>query len=221
MVDLRCKIIFLWRHRSEKRRKHPNSIITLLRPLGRIRPKRIHLGIPLISPRRGAFELACIQQTVTHCGMHASIFSHTWTTRGAGSLVYVRVGSGRFLAGEDICGATDHFQRFWNDCGRKRVIQLLRRPVLNNPLTPIGSNSTQENSPRNSLDFAAIAGAFELACMQHDTLRHACIDFFTYLNDQGSRQSGLCPSRERSVPGRRGHMWGYRSFPAVLKRLRA
>ena len=39
-------------------------------------------------------------------------FSHTPTTRGAGSLVYVRVGSGQFLAGEDICGPTDHFQRF-------------------------------------------------------------------------------------------------------------
>ena len=26
--------------------------LTLSRPLGRIRPKRIHLGIPLISPRR-------------------------------------------------------------------------------------------------------------------------------------------------------------------------
>ena len=30
---------------------------------------------------------------------------------------------------------------------------------------------------------------------------HASI-FFTYLDDQESRQSGLCPSRERSVPGR-------------------
>ena len=27
--------------------------------------------------------------------------------------------------------------------------------MLNNPLTPIGSNSIQENSPRNSPDFAA------------------------------------------------------------------
>ena len=60
----------------------------------------------------------------THCGMLASIFSHTWRTKGAGSLVYVRVGSGRFLADEDICGATDHFQRFLNGCGRKRVINV-------------------------------------------------------------------------------------------------
>ena len=36
-------------------------------------------------------------------------------------LVYVKVGSGRFLADEDICGATDHIQRFLNGCGRKRV----------------------------------------------------------------------------------------------------
>ena len=28
------------------------AVLTLLRPLGRIRPKRIHLGIPPISPRR-------------------------------------------------------------------------------------------------------------------------------------------------------------------------
>ena len=87
-------------------------IITLLRPLGRIRPKRIHLGIPPISPRRRR----------DWAGLHAA-----------------------------------------------------------------------------------------------DTLRHACIDFLTYLDDQGSQQSGLCPSRERSVPGRRGHMWGYQSLPAVLK----
>ena len=87
--------------------------------------------------------------------------------------------------------------------------------VCINLLTPIGSNSTQENSPRNCPRFCRIDGAFELACMQH-----AGIDFFTYLDDPGSRQSGLCPSREQSVPNRRGHMWGYWSFPAVLKRLR-
>ena len=49
-----------------------------------------------------------------------------------------------------------------------------------------------------------------------DTLRH---DFFTYSDDHGSRQSGLCSRRERSVPGRRGHMWAYQSFPAFLKQL--
>ena len=64
-------------------------------------------------------------------------------------------------------------------------------------------------SPRRRRDWAGLHAA--------DTVRHASIDFFTYLDDQGSRQSGLCPSRERSVPGRRGHMWGYRSLPAVLK----
>ena len=39
-----------------------------------------------------------------------------------------------------------------------------------------------------------------------DTLRHACIDFFTYSDDHPSRLSGLCPSRERSLPSRRGHV---------------
>ena len=52
-------------------------------------------------------------------GMHASIFSHTQTTTRAGSLVYVRVGSGSYRAGEDICGPTDHFQQFRNGYGRK------------------------------------------------------------------------------------------------------
>ena len=54
--------------------------------------------------------------------MHAWIFSHTPTTTRAGSLVYVRVGSGQFRAGQDICGPTDHFQWFWDDCGHKRVM---------------------------------------------------------------------------------------------------
>jgi hypothetical protein len=41
----------------------------------------------------GASRLACTQQT--HCGMHTSFFSHTQMTTRAGSLVYVRVESGR------------------------------------------------------------------------------------------------------------------------------
>ena len=113
----------------------------------------------------------------THCGMHASIFSHIWTTRGAGTLVYVRVGSGRFLAGEDICGATDHFQRFWSGCGRKRVIQLLRRScwiTLSRPLGIILPKRIHPGippiSPRRRRDWAGLHAA--------DTLRHACIDFF-------------------------------------------
>ena len=50
----------------------------------------------------GAIELACMQQT--HCGIVLCMrFFHIFgLTRGVGSLVYVRVGSGRFLAGEDI-----------------------------------------------------------------------------------------------------------------------
>ena len=57
--------------------------------------------------------------------------------------------------------------------------------VLNNPLTPIGSNSTEENSPRNSPDFAASPARWAVLHAT-DTLRHACIDFFTYSDDQGS-----------------------------------
>ena len=54
-----------------------------------------------------------------------------------------------------------------------------------------------------------------------NTLWHACIDFLTYSDDHASQQSGLCPSRERSLSGGRGYMRTYRSFPAVLKWLRA
>ena len=50
-----------------------------------------------------------------------------------------------------------------------------------------------------------------------DTLWHSFIDLFTYSDDQGSLQSGLCLSRERSLPSRRGHMWAYRSFPAAFE----
>ena len=42
----------------------------------------------------GGSHLACTQQT--HCGMHASIFSHTQTTTRAGSLGHARVESGRW-----------------------------------------------------------------------------------------------------------------------------
>ena len=58
-------------------------------------------------------------------------------------------------------------------------------PVTNvNPLTPIGSNSTQENSPRNSPNFAA-SPARRAGLHAADTLRHACIDFFHTLGRPG------------------------------------
>ena len=92
--------------------------------MGRIRPKRIHLGIPLISPHCQRV-LAGLHAADTL--RHARIdFFHTLRrpTTGAGSLVYAPPPSwewSRSQAGEDICGPTDHFQRFWKGCGRKRV----------------------------------------------------------------------------------------------------
>ena len=53
---------------------------------------------------------ACTQQT--HCGMHASIFSHIQMTTRAGSLVHVRVESSHDQPGKDISGPTDPFQLF-------------------------------------------------------------------------------------------------------------
>ena len=60
--------------------------LTLLRPLGRIRPTRIHLGIPpdfAASPAHFGWPAGqCTQQT--HCDMHASIFFlHTQMTTPA------------------------------------------------------------------------------------------------------------------------------------------
>ena len=58
-------------------------------------------------------------------------------------------------------------------------------------VNPLGSNSTQENSPRNSPDFASSPARFGWPAHSKHTAA-ACIDFFTYSDDHGSRQSGLC-----------------------------
>ena len=50
-----------------------------------------------------------------------------------------------------------------------------------------------------------------------DTLWHAYIDFLTYSDDHPSRQSGLCPSRERSRTSTKDINGLYRSFPAVFE----
>ena len=48
-----------------------------------------------------------------------------------------------------------------------------------------------------------------------DTLHHAYIDFLTYSDNHPSRQSGLCPSRERSRTSTKDINGLYRLFPAV------
>ena len=139
----------------------------------------------------------------THCGMHASIFSHIWTTRGAGSLVYVRVESGRFLAGEDICGATDHFQRFWNGCGRKRDKQLLRRSCWITLLRPLGIIRPKTSHPGHSPDFSTSPTWLSWHCMQQTHCgMHASIFSHTWTT-RGAGSLVLCPSQKQSVPGRR------------------
>ena len=99
----------------------------------------------------------------------------------AGSLDYARVESGRSSGDEEIWGFTDHFQQFWNSCGRKRVII----NNINNPLTTIGSYTTHENSPGNSPDFVTPASRFgwparsrhAVACMHRFShiLRASCV----------------------------------------------
>ena len=56
-------------------------------------PRELTYELTRVRRFAGAFWLACTQQT--HCGMHASIFLHTQIITRAGSLVYVRVESGR------------------------------------------------------------------------------------------------------------------------------
>ena len=56
-------------------------------------PRELTYELTWVRRVAGAFWLACTQQT--HCGMHASIFLPTQMITRAGSLVYVRVESGR------------------------------------------------------------------------------------------------------------------------------
>ena len=46
-----------------------------------------------------------------------------------------------------------------------------------------------------------------------DTLWHP---FFKYLDNHPSRQSGLCPSQERSQSSTQGYKWTYRSFAGLM-----
>ena len=79
-----------------------------------------------------SFQLAGISKTderispesssCSHCGMHASIFSHIQITTRAGSLFYVWVGSGSWRAGKDISGLTNQLRPFLNGSGPQRVI---------------------------------------------------------------------------------------------------
>ena len=67
--------------------------LTLRRRLVVYDPRELTYKLTRFRLGAGASRLACTQQT--HCGMHTSIFSHTQMTTQAGSLVYVRVESGR------------------------------------------------------------------------------------------------------------------------------
>ena len=108
---------------------HAQASINLFRTLGSY---LTHENWPLNWPNFAAWPLlpgwpahsrhtvACMHR-FSHIGMHASIFSHTRTTTWAGSLVYVRVESGRDRPSEEIWGSTDHFQQFWNGYGSERV----------------------------------------------------------------------------------------------------
>ena len=70
-----------------------NVLLTLRRRLVVYDQRELTYELTRFRRGAGASWLACTQQT--HCGMHVSIFSHTQMTTRAGSLVYVRVKSGR------------------------------------------------------------------------------------------------------------------------------
>ena len=94
-------------------------------------PRFRHAGV--------AFRLACTQQT--RRSMHASIFSHTQSIMRAGSLDYASSGERNDRAEtrkyEDF---TDHFQQFWNSCGRKRV----KRVTIPVPILVVHRNKEVE-----------------------------------------------------------------------------
>ena len=99
-APLNTPLFLKWSRLWVERKKYLHDYLTLLRRTGTFLPARIDLRTDpdsAASPRPS--RLACTQQT--HCGMHASIISHTQMIMRAGSLVYVRVESGHDRAGEE------------------------------------------------------------------------------------------------------------------------
>ena len=143
----------------------------------------------------GATRLACTQQT--RRGMHTSIFSHTQMTTRAGGLDHVRVESGRDRARKMQTDSTNNFQQFLNGCRSQRVIQC--NLVL--AVYPLTTDRVAGDPRELSVELTKLSPRrrrFSAGLNVTDTPRHTYIDFPTYSDDHPSRQSGSCPSRERS-----------------------
>ena len=72
--------------------------------------------------------------------MHTSIFSHTQETTRAGSLVYVRVESGRERARKTLTDYTDNFQQFLNGCRPQGLFNDVPRKPRGTPVTGFDKN---------------------------------------------------------------------------------
>ena len=103
-----------------------------------------------------------------------------------------------------------------NERQARKLQAWLQAWLQHNPKTPVGRiRPTRIDliSPRRRRVSAGLHAT--------DTLWHAYIDFLTYSDDHPSRQSGLCPSWERSRTSTKDINGLYRSFPAVFEWLSA
>ena len=169
-------------------------------------------------------ELACMQQTL--CGMQTTIFFTHLYDQGMTTVWFIsESGAVGSWQAKTYVGLPVSSSWLLSSCGRNEgyttafsiVLNIhLQRPfgiILPKRIYPGHLPPISERWRHNS----------SWACMQLThcvAVMHASI--CSHIVDvQGSLQSGLCPSREQSVPAKPPHMWGYRSLPAVLKRLQA
>ena len=195
-----------------------NSLLTLWRRLGRLWPTRIDLRIDPISPRRRRVSAGLhATDTLWHAYIDFLTYSDDHPSRQSGlcpsrerSRTSTKDIDGLYRSLPAVFewlsaskGYTMHFQcrciTLWRRLGRLWPTRIDLR------IDPI--------SPRRRRVSAGLHAT--------DTLWHAYIDFLTYSDDHPSRQSGLCPSRERSRTSTKDIDGLYRSLPAVFEWLSA
>ena len=172
-----------------------------LRTVGHIRPTRIDLWTDPISPRRPRVSASLhAADTLWHACIDFLTYSDDHASRQSGlcpsgerSRSSTR---GKYV---DLPIISSSFEMATVVKGLYKALSIM----LNNPLRTVGHIRptridlwTDPISPRRPRVSASLHAA--------DTLWHACIDFLTYSDDHASRQSGLCPSGERSRSSTRG-----------------
>ena len=187
-------------------------MLTLWRRLGRRWPTRIDLRIDPISPRRRRVSAGLhATDTLYHAYIDFLTYSDNHPSRQSGlcpsrersrtstkdinGLYRLFPAVSQWLSSSK--GYTMQFQwlciTLWRRLGRRWPTRIDLR------IDPI--------SPRRRRVSAGLHAT--------DTLYHAYIDFLTYSDNHPSRQSGLCPSRERSRTSTKDINGLYRLFPAV------